>query len=214
MRILLGALTLRQEASGMLWFPRAPNNLADLDGLTTSSGEFWLRYDNGACGPRDAAAGGRCAAGPGGHCAVGINSFGGASSLDGVHWDDAGAMMIAFDEGKSCPQTSTGSGAVWKRSRPSHGSLDEDEWIINYSEGAVIRFMTSDSPGGPWQPVGGNHTSEGWGPGHIPLRPQDGGQYYKGVWNTMNAWTSPASGGGWNGTPAKVFGWNTGMRVF
>ena len=222
----------QQQASAMLWFPRAPNNLADLDGLTTRSGEFWLRYDNGACGPADAAADGRCAAGPGGHCGVGIVSFGGAHSTDGVHWDDRGAMMVAFDEGKACPQTSTGSGAVWKRlpapplptgSSPSLEPAtpsepdeedeedEEEQWVINYSEsGAVIRFMTSSSPGGPWKPVGGNHTTDGWGPGHVPLRPQDGGQYYAGMWNTQNVWSSPKTASGWNGTPARMFGWNTG----
>lgn len=216
--VSLSTLSLQQQAMSMLWFPRAPNNLADLDGLTTSSGEFWLRYDNGACGPQDAAANGRCATGPDGHCGIGINSFGGAFSHDGVHWDDTGAMMVAFDEGVSCPKTTTGSGAVWKRVRARESATsvssaapeDVEEWVINYSEGAVIRFMTGSSPGGPWTPVGGNRTSDGWGPGHVPLRPQDGGQYYAGLWNTQNVWTAPESGGGWKGPPKRMFGWCTG----
>eukprot|EP01052_Picozoa_sp_SAG31_P031790 SAG31_NODE_3410_length_4306_cov_1.893035_2_plen_579_part_00 len=209
--LTVGLLTISRLTSGMLWFPRPPNNLADLDGLTTSRGEFWLRYDNGACGPQDAAPGGRCAAGPGGHCAVGIHSFGGAHSQDGIHWNDAGTMMDASDGVKSCPQTNTGSGAVWKRLAPQSPLDEAEEWVINYSEGAVIYFMTGSSPGGPWRPVGANHTAGGgWGPGHVPLRPLDGGQWYQGCWNTLNAWTSPASGGGWKGAPAKMFGWNTG----
>ena len=42
-------LLLARPGSALLWFNEAPNNLGDFDGLTSSSGEFFLRYNNGAC---------------------------------------------------------------------------------------------------------------------------------------------------------------------
>ena len=50
MVVLACQLALTQRVTlGLLWFNDAPNNLGDFDGLTTASGEFFLRYNNGAC---------------------------------------------------------------------------------------------------------------------------------------------------------------------
>jgi hypothetical protein len=58
---------LLPPATGLLWFPDAPNNLGDLDGLVDANGTFYMRYNNGAC-DLGGAVDSRCAAGPGGHC--------------------------------------------------------------------------------------------------------------------------------------------------
>ena len=122
-----------------------------------------------------------------------IHSYGSATSDDGVHWVDHGTQMTQFDEGKSCPATGSGSGSVWKATGGS-----EDKWVINFSHGGVIRFMTAPTPSGPWTPVGpstpANKThADGFGPGHKPPRPQDGTQWYNGRWDTANGWPAPAS---------------------
>ena len=169
----------RQVALGLLWFNDAPNNLGDFDGLTTASGKFYLRYNNGACaGGVDAAANAACKTGPGGHCPMSIHSYGSGTSEDGVHWTDHGTMMTQFDEGVQCPSTGSGSGSVWKSyTSATESDAESDEYVINFSHGGVIRFMTAPTPAGPWSPVGStakaNATfADGFGPGRRPTRPQ------------------------------------------
>jgi hypothetical protein len=194
-------LALTRVTLGLLWFNDAPNNLGDFDGLTTANGEFFLRYNNGACaGGVAAAANAACKAGAGGHCPMSIHSYGSGTSKDGVHWTDHGTMMTQFDEGTHCPSTGSGSGSVWKAHKNSAGSSREgdDEYVINFSHGGVIRFMTAPTPRGPWTPVGStakaNKTfADGFGPGRIPARPQDGRQWYNGRWDTANGWPAPPS---------------------
>ena len=72
-------------ARSMLWFPEAPNNLDDLDGLTNSNGVLYLRYNNGACADSLKQCNSRSSEHAGGHCKTGIHSFGSATSTDGVH---------------------------------------------------------------------------------------------------------------------------------
>eukprot|EP01052_Picozoa_sp_SAG31_P035099 SAG31_NODE_4193_length_3486_cov_2.794804_4_plen_122_part_00 len=60
-------------------------------------------------------------------------------------------MMTQFDEGTQCPRTGSGSGSVWKATRGSKNNGD-DEYVINFSHGGVIRFMTAPTPRGPWKP--------------------------------------------------------------
>ena len=208
MRVLgsLLLLLLLPATGALLWFNDAPNNLGDFDGLTTKDGKFWLRYNNGACaGGATAAANAPCAKGAGGHCREGIKSYGSATSPDGVHWTDHGTMMTEFDTNTECPATGSGSGSVWQAIKaPREGAAergegsDGDEFVINFSEGGRIRFMTAPTPGGPWTAVGTtakpNKTSAGgFGPGALPVRPQDGRQWYNGRWDTANGWPAPAA---------------------
>lgn len=154
---------------------------------------------------------------------MGISSFGVASSPDGVFWTDHGTMMHPFDEGKSCPQTGSGSGSVWRGSsksappwvtdaagnRADGGTGDDDQevFIINYSHGGIIRFMTAPTPKGPWVPVGSTTPGQGgFGPGRKPPRPQDGRAWYDGRWDTANGWPAPEPrAGGFN-----HYAWITG----
>ena len=210
--LLLGLLA--PAAVGLLWFPDAPNNLAGVDGVTAGDGSFHLRYDNSACNASDAT--GRCASGPGGHCTVAVgHSFGGASSSDGVHWNDSGSMMWPFDQGVTCPATHSGCGSVWRAVQQPHSNAGaEEQWVINYSDDqqprptSTMRFMTSKNPGGPWAPLGAANKQAGWGPGHVPPRPQDGAEIYKrGCFNCMNTWEAPPSNP--KVSPARMYGWWT-----
>jgi beta-fructofuranosidase len=197
--LLVEALLLPPPAAGLLWFPDAPNNLGDLDGLVDTDGTFYMRYNNGAC-DLDGAVDPRCAAGPGGHCDPGISNFASATLKDGVHWFDHGAMMYAFDENASCPKTGSGSGSVWR-------ALDNKTWMINYS-GETIRMMTAPKPNGPWMGVGSTARTGGWGPNAVPSTQADGKQWYAGGrWDTMNTWPAPAS----DITGNSMYGWITVM---
>jgi hypothetical protein len=233
--LLLLLLLLAHPGRALLWFTDAPNNLGDLDGLTSPSGEFFLRYNNGACaGGVDAAANGGCKAGPAGHCPGSIHSFGSATSPDGVHWTDHGTMMTQFDEGAQCPKTGSGSGSVWKphtsnsTGTSSDATSNGDEYVINFSHGGVIRFMTAPTPRGPWTPVGSTAKAtktlaDGFGPGRKPPRPQDGRQWYNGRWDTANGWPAPAadddsssSGGGAGsaaGAAPKMYFWISASAI-
>jgi hypothetical protein len=217
-RSLLLFLLLARPGRSLLWFNDAPNNLGDFDGLTSSSGEFFLRYNNGACaGGVDAEANSGCKAGPAGHCPMSIHSYGSATSPDGVHWTDHGTMMTQFDEGAQCPATGSGSGSVWK----AYSSNSSDEYVINYSHGGVIRFMTAPTPRGPWTPVGSTAKAtktlaDGFGPGRRPPRPEDGRQWYNGRWDTANGWPAPPadSGGGGGGASApKMYFWISATAI-
>ena len=203
--LLASTLDLLQtpRVHALLWFADAPNNLGDFDGLTTKDGTFYLRYNNGACASPNPCNDACEQSGPGGHCKMNIHSYGSATSPDGVHWTDHGTMMTQFDEGKTCPNTGSGSGSVWKSTSPTtspttNGSGKKDTYVINYSHGGVIRFMTAPAPAGPWTPVGStapaNKTfADGFGPGRRPARPQDGREWYDGRWDTANGWHAPAS---------------------
>jgi hypothetical protein len=98
-------------------------------------------------------------------------------------------MMWPFDQGATCPATSSGCGSVWRA--VGNTSDDAQEWVINYSDDQIpkgggvpiMRFMTATQPGGPWTGVGAAHKTAGWGPGHVPPRPQDGKGLYKGCFN-------------------------------
>eukprot|EP01043_Picozoa_sp_COSAG02_P010450 COSAG02_NODE_367_length_23739_cov_16.775127_8_plen_566_part_00 len=198
-RRLLPSLLLATTADALLWFPDVPNNLGDLDGLVDVDGTFYMRYNNGACtlgGTTDP----RCATGPGGHCDPGITSFASATSVDGVHWVDHGAMMYAFDENATCPRTGSGSGSVWR-------AADNQTWMINYS-GETIRMMKAPRPNGPWTGIGSNNRTGGWGPNAVPNMPADGKQWYAGGrWDTMNTWPAPTSDNSSN----TMYGWITVM---
>jgi hypothetical protein len=195
--------SLVMSVSGLLWYPDAPNSLFDLDGLVAPDGRFYLRYDNSAC-DKDGATDPRCAAGPGGHCDPGrISAFASATSANGVHWDDHGSNMYPFDQGKTCPDTASGSGSVWR------SPTNESEYVINYSD-QTLRFMTASSPNGPWQPVGPAVQTGGWGWRAVPLSPADGDEFYHGGrWDTMNVW--PAPKGDLSGH--KLYGWLTVMNA-
>eukprot|EP01046_Picozoa_sp_COSAG06_P057094 COSAG06_NODE_11017_length_1581_cov_1.383941_1_plen_306_part_10 len=197
--LLLLAGRLPPPVTGLLWFPDAPNNLGDLDGLVDADGTFYMRYNNGAC-DLGGAVDKRCAAGPGGHCDPGISNFASATSKDGVHWTDHGAMMYAFDENATCPKTGSGSGSVWR-------AADNKTWMINYS-GETIRMMTAPKPNGPWTGIGSTARTGGWGPNAVPNTPADGKQWYAGGrWDTMNTWPAPGSDISGN----KMYGWITVM---
>ena len=165
-------------------------------------------YNNGACASPSPCNDECLRSGPGGHCKMGIHSYGSATSPDGVHWTDHGTMMTQFDEGRTCPATGSGSGSVWRAEREQAGRAgegqageaeeDTDTYVINFSHGGVIRFMTGPTPAGPWTPVGSttpaNKTfADGFGPGRRPARPQDGREWYDGRWDTANGWPAPAS---------------------
>ena len=133
---------------------------------------------------------------------MGISSFGVASSPDGVFWTDHGTMMHPFDEGKSCPQTGSGSGSVWRGSsksappwvtdaagnRADGGTGDDDQevFIINYSHGGIIRFMTAPTPKGLTPPGP---------PAHAHTRTQVcfcGGGLYCALCQRSQGWSVPA----------------------
>ena len=76
-----------------------------------------------------------------------IHSYAHATSHDGVHFVDRGTQMLAFGGGKVCEEMNTGSGSVW--------ASRTGGYVINYSHGSTLCFMTSrHSPAGPWTPVG------------------------------------------------------------
>ena len=179
----------------------------------------------------EAAANARCKGGPAGHCSMSIHSYGSATSPDGVHWTDHGTMMTQFDEGVQCPSTGSGSGSVWKAYKngrsgggagSSSSSLDKgDMYVINYSHGGVIRFMTAPTPRGPWTPVGSTAKAtktlaDGFGPGRRPARPQDGRQWYNGRWDTANGWPAPPADSTSNDAPGsapKMYFWISATAI-
>ena len=63
-RLCLAVAPLIWPVASLLWFPPAPGNLGDLDGLSTSDGVFHMRYNDGAC--PSVAGVTQCADGPGG----------------------------------------------------------------------------------------------------------------------------------------------------
>ena len=206
---LVALLLLPQAARSLLWFNDAPNNLGDLDGLTTKGGVFYLRYNNGACsGGVGAAANAPCLKGAGGHCRMSIHSYGSATSPDGVHWTDHGTQLTEFDTGTACPKTGSGSGSVWKAY--TNGTT---EYVINFSEGGRIRLMTAPTPNGPWTATGGpasctngtDCTPRGFGPGV-----GDGKQWYNGRWDTANGWPAPPSS---DPAAPKIYFWISATAV-
>jgi hypothetical protein len=90
-----------------------------------------------------------------------------------------------------------------------------ETFVINYSHGSTVRFLTGPTPSGPWTPVGPTTPeSAGFGPGHQPPTAADGAQWYHERWDTINAWPLPDNSNvSCNGTAAVMWGWCTATAI-